>query len=682
MKTIGVVLVSLSIVLITTITTLAYQPNSLNRRRTFLGFYQNDLETTTTTTTTTEIVFNEKKSYSFGLNKLLFKKNNNSNNKRNAVTANQKTKKKKKPRKTKKNKILISNVHELREAVLDRNVSLSDTKCIAEFSNYTASELLNHEVVQLMARRFAEKTTPQNRTDNATLAIAIEGGGMRGAIGAGMAAALVSLGLLDTVDVIYGSSAGSIIGAYMVSRQVAVDVLTKVLPDAKKDFVCMKRIRLSVLSEFATSKSRLPLPWYKKPGMNLSYVLDSVMSESGERPLDMERFLHNDQHLQKLRVVTSCIDKDDNNTFRVKCYGTEDFTDQTVSSTGRSGLMATLEASMSVPGATGGPVQITRKSSNNNADSSATTSSSSPQSLNLKSFDAFCFEPIPYRSAVEEGATHVLAFRSQPQDFIPPTKQTGYETQIAFNYFLKHKEKEVAKYFKDGKQQYVYLEDYLTLEEGLRSIDQKIKIPPSCFWNNEEKTKQHHEKKKDQSTWKEAHVLPVVNPHGTPELDVLELNSTLITQATRSGYATAFDLLAPAIGLSLDSSNGDSFDSKQIAELIFPLQDEEDSQQQQQKKKKRYGLKNLLWKSSSKKKIKVLGTTIDGKYNDDEQETTTSQQEWADYPVDDNAVTLNTNFDEETLELVERIPAFGSFPSLYSCITKLTTQHHHQQIIK
>jgi len=46
----------------------------LNRRRTFLGFYQNDLETTTTTTTTTEIVFNEKKSYSFGLNKLLFKK--------------------------------------------------------------------------------------------------------------------------------------------------------------------------------------------------------------------------------------------------------------------------------------------------------------------------------------------------------------------------------------------------------------------------------------------------------------------------------------------------------------------------------------------------------------------------------------------------------------------------------
>jgi patatin-like phospholipase/acyl hydrolase len=42
------------------------------------------------------------------------------------------------------------------------------------------------------------------------------GGGMRGAVSAGMAAAIAGLGLTDAFDVIYGSSAGSVIGAYMV----------------------------------------------------------------------------------------------------------------------------------------------------------------------------------------------------------------------------------------------------------------------------------------------------------------------------------------------------------------------------------------------------------------------------------------------------------------------------------
>jgi hypothetical protein len=33
-------------------------------------------------------------------------------------------------------------------------------------------------------------------------------------------------------------------------------------------------------------------------------------------------------------------------------------------------------------------------------------------------FDAFCYEPIPYRSAVKDGATHVLALRSRPEGFM------------------------------------------------------------------------------------------------------------------------------------------------------------------------------------------------------------------------------------------------------------------------
>lgn len=42
---------------------------------------------------------------------------------------------------------------------------------------------------------------------------------MRGCVAAGMAAALSELGLLESFDAVYGASAGSLIGAYLLSGQ-------------------------------------------------------------------------------------------------------------------------------------------------------------------------------------------------------------------------------------------------------------------------------------------------------------------------------------------------------------------------------------------------------------------------------------------------------------------------------
>lgn len=50
--------------------------------------------------------------------------------------------------------------------------------------------------------------------------LAIEGGGMRGCVSAGMIAAVSTLGLMDTFDAVYGSSAGSLVGAYAIAGQV------------------------------------------------------------------------------------------------------------------------------------------------------------------------------------------------------------------------------------------------------------------------------------------------------------------------------------------------------------------------------------------------------------------------------------------------------------------------------
>jgi predicted patatin/cPLA2 family phospholipase len=51
------------------------------------------------------------------------------------------------------------------------------------------------------------------------MALAIEGGAMRGTISAGMALALDELGLVNAFDAVYGASAGAITGAWLLSRQ-------------------------------------------------------------------------------------------------------------------------------------------------------------------------------------------------------------------------------------------------------------------------------------------------------------------------------------------------------------------------------------------------------------------------------------------------------------------------------
>jgi predicted patatin/cPLA2 family phospholipase len=76
-----------------------------------------------------------------------------------------------------------------------------------------------HPVAQLMLERQRQHSKPLKRKDGRTIALVIEGGGMRGVISGGMVAALEQLGLLDIFDVVYGSSAGAIAGAYFLAGQ-------------------------------------------------------------------------------------------------------------------------------------------------------------------------------------------------------------------------------------------------------------------------------------------------------------------------------------------------------------------------------------------------------------------------------------------------------------------------------
>lgn len=115
---------------------------------------------------------------------------------------------------------IVTSVNELRSKILDDGLALPNVKieCPYASANATIADVLQHDVIQIMASRYHSQSRPGQRyiNDTAYLALAIEGGGVRGAVCSGMAAAIATLGLTDSFDTIIGSSAGSVIGAYMV----------------------------------------------------------------------------------------------------------------------------------------------------------------------------------------------------------------------------------------------------------------------------------------------------------------------------------------------------------------------------------------------------------------------------------------------------------------------------------
>mmetsp|Transcript_12235 Transcript_12235/g.22940 ORF Transcript_12235/g.22940 Transcript_12235/m.22940 type:complete len:507 (+) Transcript_12235:1-1521(+) len=399
---------------------------------------------------------------------------------------------------------------------------------------------------------------------------------MRGAVSAGMASAIAVLGLSDVFDCIYGSSAGSVVGAYMVSRQMCIDVYTDVLTTAKSKFVSKGRLASSLATNLIDTRvlnNTVVFSRYVSPAMNISFVLDGIMCpRGGLRPLDLEKFRINDQQ-QPLRVVTSTVRE---GKMETHCLGsrTMDFFDKVDNETGRvlerattmlnskdrHGFFACLETSMLVPAATGPPLPLLR---NKDAHLNITT----------RCFDAFCYEPIPYRSAVEEGATHVLVLKTRPDGSPIGTKPGLFEKVFAPMYFDSNGMPRVSKYFENGGQQYIYVEDYLTLDQGRDHVVNErdpeslngIPVPPPKILYGIQRDNEAEKLAKNRHEWKRAHLLPLALAEGKPELSTLSVDQDEVLQGVKLGFAAAFDLLAPLARVELNSHlNGD-----RVAELLF-----------------------------------------------------------------------------------------------------------------
>lgn len=258
------------------------------------------------------------------------------------------------------------------------------------------------------------------------------------------------------------------------------------------------------------------------------------------------RAIRNKKRMVQLRHATSCPDN-----------------------SGKKGFFACLESSMLVPGAAGPPVKLLR--SKHRAD----VAKYGIANMTSSCFDAFSYEAIPYRSAVENGASHVLALRSRPDGCFLETKLYTYEKIVAPVYFRLNGLPKVGEFFEKQGSQYRYVEDVLTLDEGLAEgclpgSSKPVRVPPTEILTG---TDYDDDIVVEPESWKLAHLLPVICNANTAEVPTLTQEKSEVVNGVRDGYVAAFDMLAPIAGLPFDPT---AIDSRQIAEMIFPITDEDD----------------------------------------------------------------------------------------------------------
>ena len=207
---------------------------------------------------------------------------------------------------------------------------------------------------EVLLDRLDAGSLPGDRSDDYRVILAIEGGGMRGAISSGMLLALEQLGLRNSIDEVVGTSAGAIAGAFFVTGQgTAGSVLYYTVLNSE---LFMNRRRL--MTDGAV--------------MDLDYLFDEAFPEHG---FVWEDLVQSDIPLWA--TVTPADANDDTTMYRV----------------GESAQHAreVLAATASLPVLAGSSHFVGDK----------------------PYVDGGMIESVPWVTAVDRGATHVLVIRSR-----------------------------------------------------------------------------------------------------------------------------------------------------------------------------------------------------------------------------------------------------------------------------
>lgn len=349
------------------------------------------------------------------------------------------------------------------------------------------------------------------RSDGCKIALAIEGGGMRGCVSAGMVCALHHLGLRDAVDVVYGSSAGSVVGAYFITGQLpwfGPEVYYDKLTTAGKEFIDTRRLFRSLglgLVDPRLLKDVITRPNNGKPVLNLPFLLKKTMQES--KPLDWEKFSER-QKIQPLKVVASGLKSEKSFVMDMESGHFESLEE----------LGQCMHASCLLPGIAG-PVMNIKVNGDDNDKPKFILRNGLKDSDYEPLGDALVYEPIPFEAAYQDGATHVIVLRSRA-DGTDVTGKGGFFEKLIFHRFFQRKNK-LPRVFKEMTKQAhkkLYAKNIIELNEAAHS-------------------------ERDYKDVSQPHTLTLALHPGSEEITRLETGREAIFEGVRRGFARAYDAL-------------------------------------------------------------------------------------------------------------------------------------------
>ena len=193
---------------------------------------------------------------------------------------------------------------------------------------------------------------------------------MRGAVSAGMCLVLEAAGLMSSVDLVYGCSSGALSGCFAAAGQAALWA-TSFEDCACRTFIDPSRALRG------------------RPVLDLDFLFEEVIAR--RRPLS-ETGLAVGPEVRAVAVSAS----------RAELRVLRDFENV-------ADVLAAARASCSIPVLTGAP----------------------PMYRGEPTVDGGLLEPIPYRTALREGATHVLVLRSRDASYRAPRQGRLAERSLA-----------------------------------------------------------------------------------------------------------------------------------------------------------------------------------------------------------------------------------------------------------
>ncbi|HEY1625537.1 MAG TPA: patatin-like phospholipase family protein [Streptosporangiaceae bacterium] len=230
------------------------------------------------------------------------------------------------------------------------------------------------EVLRVLAGRVtADRVRAGARADGRRVALVIEGGGMRGAISGGMALAVHELGFVPAFDAVYGSSAGTISGAWLLSSY----------PEGLRGWADPEYARALIHRRAALRG---------KPIVEVETLIEEVYQTTF--PLDYDS------------VLASAVEFHPMGTDAVTGLST----DLRPLIHDAAGLRLAMRASAALPLLAGPAVELDGH----------------------RFYDAGLSESIPYRTALAQGATHMLVLRSR-RDPVTTTRPTRSDLVVAHN---------------------------------------------------------------------------------------------------------------------------------------------------------------------------------------------------------------------------------------------------------